>query len=70
LKALQEIGSISIFKSKNEFHKLRKGIQDNEMLLSALNYILLIVVGVIPTVLSLIDMMYPWPFGITLSIKL
>lgn len=40
------------------------------MILVMFNYFLLIGLGVIPAVFSLIDMVFPWPYMITLSIKL
>jgi hypothetical protein len=64
------MGSISIFRSKNEYTKLRKEIGDHEMLLIMFNYLLLIGIGVIPAVLSLIDMVFPWPYVVFLSIKM
>ena len=70
LPPINDIGSISIFKSKNDYEKLRKTISDHEMLLIMFNYLLLIGIGVIPAVLSLIDMVFPWPFAVYMSIKL
>jgi hypothetical protein len=40
------------------------------MILSMLNYLLLIAIGAIPAMLSLIDMIFPWPFAVYMSIKM
>ena len=67
---MKDIGSISIFKSKSEYNKLRKNISDNELILGMCNYFILVAVGAIPAMLALIDMIFPWPFSVYMSIKM
>lgn len=49
---------------------LRKNIKNNELLITMFNYFNLVAIGVVPAILSLVDMMCNWPFFVYISFKM
>jgi hypothetical protein len=70
MPTFKDLAQASIFQSKNEFYKLKKRIDDNEMAVKVINYILLYGLGIIPACFALIDMVVPTPFAVNISLRM